>query len=80
MQYDERTFAKKVVKINKTLKKLENGRKQEPNISNSFNDLSNILIQNFKDNTSIGSSIIGGGNSSLLSGMNRQFKESSNSR
>ena len=74
IQFDERTFAKKILKIYKILKKLENGKNQKPNMSESFQELSNLLMQNYKDNTSIGSSILGG-QSSILSGFNAHIKD-----
>ena len=45
IQFDERTFAKKILKIYKILKKLENGKNQKPNMSESFQELSNLLMQ-----------------------------------
>ena len=47
-------------------------------MSESFQELSNLLMQNYKDNTSIGSSILGG-QSSLLSGLNKDNRSISNS-
>jgi len=38
---------------------MEQGKHLEPNISESFADLSNILLQNYKDNSSAGSQISG---------------------
>ena len=38
---------------------MEQSKHLEPNISESFADLSNILLQNYKDNSSAGSQISG---------------------
>lgn len=42
--FDEAGFARKVVKIYRTLKKMEQSKHLEPNVSGSFVDLSNVLL------------------------------------
>jgi hypothetical protein len=58
--FDEKVFARKVVKIFRTLKKMEQNKHLEPSISDSFSELSQVLLNNYKDNSSIGSSVYGG--------------------
>jgi hypothetical protein len=54
---------------------MEQNKHLEPNISDSFSELSQILLNNYKDNSSIGSSVYGG--SSQYSGyyMNNNLAE-----
>jgi hypothetical protein len=61
--FDESDFARKVVKIFRTLKKMEQNKHLEPNISESFGQLSEILFTNYRDNTSIGSGSVYGAKS-----------------
>ena len=49
-----------MVKIYRTLKKMEYGKHLTPIYSDSFTELSEILLQNYKDSSSINSSVIGG--------------------
>ena len=63
ISFDEKTFARKVVKIYRTLKKMEYSKRQEPNFSEGFCELADILLQNYKDSSSIANSSIIGGSS-----------------
>jgi len=61
ISFDEKTFARKVVKIYRTLKKMEYNKHLEPKFSVSFAELSDILLSNYRDSSSIANtSVIGG--------------------
>ena len=60
ISFDEKTFARKVVKIYRTVRKMEYSKNFEPNFSESFSELSEILLSNYKDSSSMNSSVIGG--------------------
>ena len=60
ISFDEKTFARKVVKIYRTIRKMEYSKNLEPNFSESFSELSDILLSNYKDSSSMNSSVIGG--------------------
>jgi len=64
ISFDEKTFARKVVKIYRTIRKMEYNKSLEPNFSQSFSELSEILLNNYKDSSSIANSSIIGGQSS----------------
>ena len=59
MNFDEKAFARKVVKISRTMRKMEQSKHLEPRISDSFIELSDILLANYKDSSSISSSVLG---------------------
>ena len=73
MQYDERTFARKVVKIFRTMRKMEQTKHLDPFLSHSFQDLSDILLQNYKESSSTSSSVFG--SYSMMSGINNKLHE-----
>lgn len=73
MQFDERTFARKVVKIFRTMRKMEQSKHLDPFLSDSFQELSDVLLQNYKDSSSAGSSVFG--SYSMMSGINNQLRE-----
>ena len=68
IQFDERTFARKVVKIFRTMRKMEQSKHLEPFMSHSFQELSDVLLQNYKDSSSAGSSVFG--SLPVMSGIN----------
>lgn len=45
----------------------------DPFLSHSFQDLSDVLLQNYKDSSSAGSSVFG--SYSIVSGINNQLRE-----
>ena len=65
ISFDERTFARKVVKIYRTCKKMEENKHLEPNFSKSFKEMSEILLQNYRDASSFGASSILGAQSNI---------------
>lgn len=68
MAFDEGMFAKKLLKLHRTLKKLETNKYLEPHMSCAFEELVEVLLNNYKDNSSVnGSSVLGG--SSAISGV-----------
>ena len=73
IQFDERTFARKVVKIFRTMRKMEQSKHLEPFISHSFQELSDVLLQNYKDSSSTGSGVFG--SLSAMSGINNLLRE-----
>jgi hypothetical protein len=58
--FDEKTFARKIVKIYRTMRKMEQNKHLEPKFSISFSHISDVLLQNYKESSSMTSSIIGG--------------------
>ena len=73
--FDEKIFARKVVKIFRTLKKLEQNKHLEPNYSDAFKQLSEVLLNNYKDSSSIASSSIYGGQSQKSGYINNNLAE-----
>lgn len=77
--FDDGIFAKKILKLHRTLRKLETNKYLEPHMSYAFEELNDILIHNFKDNSSVnGSSVLGGG--SAISGVSGHQAFSNNLR
>lgn len=65
--FDESGFAKKILKIYRTLRKLEGAKYLEPHFSYSFECLNDLLLQSNQDGSStLNSSVVGG--SSVVSG------------
>ena len=73
--FDESDFARKVVKIFRTLKKMEQNKHLEPNFSDSFSQLSEILFNNYRDSSSIGSGSIYGAKSQKSGYINNNLVE-----
>jgi len=55
------------------MRKMEQSKHLDPFISNSFQDLSDTLMNNYKENSSTGSSLFGA--QSMMSGINNQLRE-----
>lgn len=62
-----------MVKIFRTMRKMEQSKHLEPFMSHSFQELSDVLLQNYKDSSSAGSSVFG--SLSVMSGINNQLRE-----
>ena len=58
--FDEKTFARKIVKIYRTLRKMEENKHMDPKYSEAFSLISGVLLQNYKESSSMSSSLIGG--------------------
>ena len=55
------------------MRKMEQTKHLDPYLSHSFQELSDVLLQNYKDSSSAGSSAFG--SYSMISGINNQLRE-----
>ena len=63
-----------MVKISRTMRKMEQSKRLEPCISDAFRELSDVLLQNYKENSSYSSSLLGG-SSPNTAGISNQLRD-----